>query len=54
MPQILSVQKLFLKESLNHAKQTLELVKTPGVKTINDVCSLLKIKPTNSIKNANC
>ena len=32
------------------AKQTLELVKTPGVKTINDVCSLLKIKPTNSIK----
>ena len=32
------------------AKQTLELVKTPGVKTINDVCNLLKIKPTNSIK----
>ena len=32
------------------AKQKLELVKTPGVKTINDVCSLLKIKPTNSIK----
>jgi prolyl-tRNA synthetase len=32
------------------AKQSLELVKTPGVKTINDVCNLLKIKPTNSIK----
>ena len=32
------------------AKQTLELVKTPGVKTINDVCNLLKIKPKNSIK----
>ena len=32
------------------AKETLELVKTPGVKTINDVCNLLKIKPTNSIK----
>ena len=32
------------------AKQTLELVKTPGIKTINDVCNLLKIKPTNSIK----
>ena len=32
------------------AKEALELVKTPGVKTINDVCNLLKIKPTNSIK----
>jgi len=32
------------------AKEPLELVKTPGVKTINDVCNLLKIKPTNSIK----
>jgi len=32
------------------AIEALELVKTPGVKTINDVCNLLKIKPTNSIK----
>lgn len=32
------------------AKEELEKVKTPGVKTINDVCKLLKIKPTNSIK----
>ena len=32
------------------AKEALELVNTPGVKTINDVCNLLKIKPTNSIK----
>ena len=32
------------------ANEILELVKTPGVKTINDVCNLLKIKPTNSIK----
>jgi len=32
------------------ANEALELVKTPGVKTINDVCNLLKIKPTNSIK----
>ena len=32
------------------AKEVLKLVKTPGVKTINDVCNLLKIKPTNSIK----
>ena len=32
------------------AKEALQLVKTPGVKTINDVCNLLKIKPTNSIK----
>ena len=31
-------------------KEALELVNTPGVKTINDVCNLLKIKPTNSIK----
>ena len=31
-------------------KENLELVETPGVKTINDVCYLLKIKPVNSIK----
>ena len=31
-------------------KENLELVETPGVKTINDVCDLLKIKPFNSIK----
>ena len=31
-------------------KENLELVETPGVKTINDVCDLLKIKPVNSIK----
>ena len=28
----------------------LTIVKTPGVKTINDVCSLLNVKPENSIK----
>jgi len=32
------------------AEKALELVKTPGVKTISDVCNLLKIEPTNSIK----
>ena len=32
------------------ANQSLELVKTPGVKTIADVCSMLKIDPENSIK----
>ena len=31
-------------------KENLELVETPGVKTINDVCDLLKIKSINSIK----
>ena len=30
--------------------ESLELVETPGVKTIEDVCKLLKIKPSNSIK----
>ena len=30
--------------------ENLELVETPGVKTIADVCNLLKVKPTSSIK----
>ena len=32
------------------AKKSLELVETPGVKTIADVCNLLKVEPTNAIK----
>ena len=32
------------------AEQELELVKTPGVKTIADVCNLLKVEATSSIK----
>jgi len=32
------------------AEKALELFKTPGVKTISDVCNLLKIEPTNAIK----
>ncbi|MDC0181586.1 proline--tRNA ligase [Candidatus Thioglobus sp.] len=31
-------------------KEDLTIVKTPGVKTINDVCNLLNVKPENSIK----
>ena len=34
----------------NPPEGSLELVETPGVKTIDDVCNLLKVKPTNSIK----
>ena len=37
-------------ETPKSPKENLELVETPGVKTINDVCDLLKIKPVNSIK----
>ncbi|WP_416696032.1 proline--tRNA ligase [Candidatus Pseudothioglobus sp. Uisw_050_01] len=32
------------------AEKALELVETPGVKTIADVCKLLKVEPINSIK----
>ena len=32
------------------AEKALELVETPGVKTIADVCNLLKVEPINSIK----
>ena len=32
------------------AEKALELVETPGVKTITDVCNLLKVEPINSIK----
>ena len=32
------------------AKQALEKVETPGVKTIADVCNLLKVEPSNAIK----
>ena len=32
------------------AEKDLELVETPGVKTIADVCNLLKVEPINSIK----
>ena len=32
------------------AEKALELVETPGVKTIDDVCNLLKVEPINSIK----
>ncbi len=32
------------------AEKALELVETPGVKTISDVCNLLKVEPINSIK----
>ena len=32
------------------AEQTLELIETPDVKTISDVCSLLKVEATNAIK----
>ncbi len=34
----------------NAPSENLELVETPGVKTIADVCNLLKVKPTSSIK----
>ena len=34
----------------NVPKQELEIVHTPGVKTIDDVCNLLKISPKKSIK----
>ena len=32
------------------AEKALELVETPGIKTIVDVCNLLKVEPINSIK----
>ena len=32
------------------AEQALELIETPDVKTISDVCSLLKVEATNAIK----
>jgi len=32
------------------AEKALELVETPGVKTITDVCNLLKVEPINAIK----
>ena len=32
------------------AEKALELVETPGVKTIADVCNLLKVEPTSAIK----
>ena len=32
------------------AEQALEKVETPGVKTITDVCNLLKVEPTSAIK----
>ncbi|MDC1027327.1 proline--tRNA ligase [Candidatus Thioglobus sp.] len=32
------------------AEQALEKVETPGVKTIADVCNLLKVEPSNAIK----
>ncbi|MDB4099271.1 proline--tRNA ligase [Candidatus Thioglobus sp.] len=37
-------------EEPKSAEKALELVETPGVKTIADVCNLLKAEPINSIK----
>ena len=35
-------------------QQELEIAHTPGVKTIDDVCNLLKISPQKNNKNADC
>ena len=38
------------KEKPKTAEQALKKVETPGVKTIADVCNLLKVEPSNAIK----